>query len=83
MRDLNVLRRVISEIKSKVELGTPVTQVDKENYIIIIEALDRQIPKNITYEGFCPNCKTQYPMYPPTLNKYCSNCGQKLEWDNL
>lgn len=46
-----------------------------------IEALEKQIPKKVTYEGFCPNCKTQYPMYPPSLNKYCGNCGQKLDWD--
>ena len=46
-----------------------------------IEALEKQIPKKVTYEGFCPNCRTQYPMYPPFSNKYCSNCGQKLDWD--
>ena len=45
-----------------------------------IKAIEKQMPKKITYEGFCPNCKYQYPMYPPSLEKYCSNCGQKLDW---
>lgn len=48
---------------------------------LAISALEKQIPKKVTYEGFCPNCNTQYPLYPPSLNKYCGNCGQKLDWD--
>lgn len=53
----------------------------KEPLKLAIESLEKQVPKKVTYEGFCPNCNTQYPMYPPTLNKYCGNCGQKLDWD--
>lgn len=58
-----------------------------ENYIVIIEALEKQIPYKITnksvtpflsdvYEGDC-KCGTRLL----EGGKYCSECGQRIEWD--
>ena len=90
MDNLKVLKRVISEIKSKVKLDTPVSQLDKENYIAIIESLDKQIPKKIYFEELdntleCPTCSENLQIWAKDNceddPKYCPNCGQKLIWD--
>ena len=60
----------------------------------IISALEKQTPKKVLESGkygfACPNCKEEfgiqkediyiYDMDPP---KYCSNCGQKLGWEDF
>ena len=62
-----------------------------ENRTIIIEALERQLPKRVNYEGAfinsgftryqmakCPTCERWYRSNDE--NNYCSGCGQKLDW---
>ena len=68
--------------------------MSKECYKTIINALEKQIPKKptpIDYEKYmdivknalflkgaywCPNCK-----HVVKCGTYCSDCGQKLDWD--
>ena len=57
-----------------------------------IQALEKQIPKKPPVVNrpsifikvpVCPNCSTSehyQPLYGKT--KYCSNCGQKLDWSD-
>lgn len=62
-----------------------------ENSTIIIETLERQLPKRVNYEGAfinsgftryqmakCPTCERWYRSNDE--NNYCSGCGQKLDW---
>ena len=68
--------------------------ISKECYKTIINALEKQVPKEptpIDYEKYmdivknalflkgaywCPNCK-----HVVKCGTYCSDCGQKLDWD--
>ena len=68
--------------------------ISKECYKTIINALEKQIPKKptpIDYEKYmdivknalflkgaywCPNCN-----HVVKCGTYCSDCGQKLDWD--
>lgn len=56
-----------------------------------IEALEKQLPKRVNYEGAfinsgftryqmakCPTCERWYRSNDE--NNYCSGCGQKLDW---
>lgn len=55
---------------------------------IAIKALEKQIPKkakNITTtvyykQGRCPNCNA---LLKNTINIFCPDCGQALDWGNL
>ena len=61
-------------------------------YEMAIKALEKQIPKKPPVVNrpsifikvpVCPNCSTSehyQPLYEK--NKYCSNCGQKLDWSD-
>lgn len=60
-------------------------------YNIAIEALEKQLPKKVEYEGgYIDNGFTKYRMAKcPTCDRwysnndevaYCPNCGQKLDW---
>lgn len=60
-------------------------------YNIAIEALEKQLPKKVEYEGgFSNNGLVRYRMAKcPTCDRwhssrdeiiYCSKCGQKLDW---
>ena len=49
---------------------------------------DRDIPKKVeigTSKGFkfpiCPNCKTELNEYYQDTNKFCKECGQRLDWE--
>lgn len=75
------IEKAIKILKGRKEFVADINIDTKIAYKMAIESLEKGIPKKVTHEGFCPICKTQFPMYPPTLNKYCSNCGQKLDWD--
>lgn len=55
-----------------------------------VEALEKQIPKKpieqryVNYEieneliGHCPSCQLRWDV--AYWQRYCSNCGQKLDW---
>ncbi len=52
-----------------------------ELYRIIIDALEKRIPfkphRFMYYEGQC-KCGA---VFMDRTHKYCTNCGQKLDWD--
>lgn len=63
--------------------------MDKEKKAI--EALEKQLPKKVEYEGGfsnnglvryrmakCPTCDRWYSNNDEVV--YCPNCGQKLDW---
>ena len=60
-------------------------RISKDCYKLIREALEKQIPKkakNITTtvyykQGRCPNCNA---LLKNTMNIFCSDCGQALDW---
>ena len=69
------------------------TYVSDEKVLgMAIKALEKQIPKKppvvnrpsiFVKVPVCPNCSTQehyQQLYGKT--KYCSNCGQKLDWSD-
>lgn len=56
-------------------------------YKFIYEALKRNKPMKVEigtskYFKFpiCPNCKTELNEYYKYANKFCKECGQKLDW---
>lgn len=93
--ELDVIRRVLEEIKFKVERDINLTQLDQENYIVIVEALEKQTPKKIietpafqSYysagdesETLCPSCENELEI--ENQIKYCHDCGQKLDWEGI
>lgn len=63
----------------------------EENAKTTIEALEKQLPKRVNYEGAfinsgftryqmakCPTCERWYSSNDEI--NYCSGCGQKLDW---
>ena len=64
-----------------------------KNMEMIVQALEKQIPKKQTYEGdgyapdgtfvwdewLCPCCGKRYEVDYDDYD-YCPNCGQKLDW---
>lgn len=71
----------------------PKEQIDmiEGYYNLTIEALEKQLPKKVNYEGAfinngftryrmakCPCCEKWYNSIDE--NNYCSGCGQKLDW---
>ncbi len=60
----------------------------KEKAFEILEQLvDKDTPKKFvigTSKGFkfpiCPNCKTELNEYYKDANKFCKECGQRLDW---
>ena len=66
-----------------------------KNMELIINALEKQIPKKPTYEGdgyspdgkfvldewICPCCETRYEVDYDDYD-YCPHCGQKIDWSD-
>ena len=58
---------------------------------LAMTALEKQIPQKVIY-GYdeqddikCPNCDyaiSYMDAYDKGVDKYCSNCGQKLDWSD-
>lgn len=78
--ELDVIRTVIREMQFKVKTDT-LSELDQRNYIVIIEALEKQIPKNtqetqelMTIEYICPVCHCTSARH----FNYCWNCGQAI-----
>ena len=62
----------------------------REETLIAIQALGKQIPKKPTYEGdgtfvfdtwICPSCCKRYEVDYDDYG-YCPHCGQKLDWSD-
>ncbi|NLC14593.1 MAG: hypothetical protein GX768_11200 [Chloroflexi bacterium] len=86
----------IKEIKDRIELEwrhrfpADLAPDYIEALEMAIEALERQMPKKpleqryVNYEieneliGHCPSCRIKWDV--AFWQKYCSNCGQKLDW---
>lgn len=95
------VREAIELIKSKIRIleklknyGSAIEERKKKHielYNTAIEALEKQMPKRVKYEGaFIDNGFTRYQMAKcPACERwyrsndeinYCSGCGQKLDW---
>ena len=82
----------IKELHAIRPRGGIIPQKRAEALDVAIQALEKQIPKKPPVVNrpsifikvpVCPNCSTSehyQPLYGKT--KYCSNCGQKLDWSD-
>ena len=82
----------IKELHAIRPRGGIIPQKRAEAIDVAIKALEKQIPKKPPVVNrpsifikvpVCPNCSTSkryQPLYVKT--KYCSNCGQKLDWSD-
>lgn len=69
---------------------------DIEALNIAQEALEKQIPRKLSYEGdgyddnggliydtaYCPNCQKEFEVYYDEHANFCPNCGQALNWSD-
>lgn len=55
--------------------------ISKDCYKLIIEALEKQIPKKLKDDGwlYCPICGRDVLM---DRFDYCPDCGQALDWSD-
>lgn len=60
----------------------------KEAKDYLISLVERDTPKKVelrTAYGFefpiCPSCKIELNEYCKYANKFCKECGQRLEWE--
>ena len=58
-------------------------RISKDCYKLIIEALEKQIPKKVT-KSACPSCNRIFLFRHSEKIKgdYCDNCGQALDWSD-
>ena len=56
-------------------------RISKDCYKLIIEALEKQIPKKLKDDGwlYCPICGLDVLM---DRFDYCPDCGQALDWSD-
>lgn len=95
---LNLSIQIVKENISILENQEP---KDEEHYLqlehekIVLNALEKQMPKTVTHEATlykcctCPICKNVVDKFEKwgenTVRikyKYCHFCGQKLDWDD-
>jgi hypothetical protein len=76
-----ILRSVVHSVKSRENLS--------EALFIMQKAMERQIPKkaNITIKGTTDfnttlNCPTCHKMPIGVKPRYCSECGQAIDWSD-
>lgn len=86
-------QKLINELQEYLDIeDTSEIALYPEEVQMCIEALEKQIPKNLYiwgdgyYNGElildmydCPNCEKSYEIECDDY-KYCPNCGQKLDW---
>ena len=80
----------IKELHAIRPRGSIIPQKRAEALDVAIKALEKQIPKKPTMrhlkhydsytDGWCPNCEAY--VNEDSGNKYCPNCGQKLDWSD-
>lgn len=79
--NLDLLREVVAEVRFKVRNGMPMLSNQRRKYILMIKAIDKQIPqKPFGKSPFneCPCCgKTVHKEM-----KHCNECGQALDWSD-
>ena len=89
------LKDILDECTESEEAVCYVTDVDAPALEMAIKALEKQIPKKLTYEGdgyapdgtfiwgewICPCCGRRYEVDYDDYD-YCPDCGQKLDWSN-
>lgn len=85
--ELKTMQKVLSEMKFLKKRNLP-TSKDFENYVIIIESLEKQIPikpdeLDTDYGTFaCGVCGVEIGyMDDYESHNYCLICGQKIDWD--
>ena len=89
------LKDILDECTESEEDVCYVTDVNAPDLEMAIKALEKQIPKKLTYEGdgyapdgtfiwgewICPCCGRRYEVDYDDYD-YCPDCGQKLDWSN-
>ncbi|CCZ34953.1 dNA polymerase II large subunit [Firmicutes bacterium CAG:646] len=96
MMDEKKVREAIEVVENFPEWNTEDQWLDTEEMEelakIIIEALEKQLPKQPTYDGdgyapdgtfifdewLCPNCGSRYEVDYDDYS-YCPNCGQRID----
>lgn len=90
------IKDILDECTESEESVCYVTDVDAPALEMAIKALEKQIPKNPTYEGdgyapdgafiwgelICPCCGRRYEVDYDDYD-YCPDCGQKLDWSDV
>ena len=89
------IKDILDECTESEEAVCYVTDVNAPALEMAIKALEKQIPKNPTYDGdgyapdgmfiwdewICPCCGRRYEVDYDDYD-YCPDCGQKLDWSN-
>ena len=74
------LKDYLTELKASTEgLGF---QCHPDTYQAAIKALEKQMPKKVTTNGFvyfCPECRGSVWQIKPE-SRFCFRCGQALDW---
>ena len=91
--DVKKVRETIEDFKNLAELLQNKESPAVEHFNIAIEALEKQLPKKVIIEdwcpSYCPSCGYELSEdlgdgfhRHPTFIKRCPNpdCGQKLDW---
>lgn len=94
IENLKELKRILQRQVEKADCDGRGVQDDLEvcfDFDRAIEALEKQLPKKVEYEGGfsnnglaryrmakCPTCDRWYSSRDEII--YCSKCGQKLDW---
>lgn len=94
IENLKELKRILQRQVEKADCDGRGAQDDLEvgfDFDRAIEALEKQLPKKVEYEGGfsnnglvryrmakCPNCDRWHSSRDEII--YCSKCGQKLDW---
>ena len=93
--NLDVLREVLGEVRYRVDSGMSMFHCDRTKYFLIIQALDKQIPKkpiavretllgSIVSDRIisftCPNCYHKDIGNNEFRYPCCEECGQALDW---
>ena len=90
------LKEILDECTESEDAVCYITNVDSTALEMAINALEKQIPKNPTYDGdgyapdgtfiwgewICPCCGRRCKVEYDDYD-YCPDCGQKLDWSDV